>query len=290
MHSNLNYGDNMSIADKYFKKEVNEILTNGFNDENYNVRPHWLDGTAAHTIKTFGIVRRYDLSKEFPILTLRTQYFKTAVKEMLWMWRDKSNNIKDLDAKIWDSWADETGSIGKTYAYQLAKKYDLPEGNNMDQIDALIYNLKNDPMNRRMIVTMWNPADLKEMSLAPCVYETIWDVAGDKLNMTLIQRSGDCLSAAASGGMDTIEYATLVYAIAQACGYKPGIFCHYVNNLHIYDRHIDIVKSLLLNPEYDAPTLLVNPDIKNFYDFKLEDFKLENYKSTKYEGKIEVAI
>ncbi len=283
----------MSLADKYFKDEVNKLLTEGFNDENYEVRPVWIndDGTTepAHTIKTFGALRSYDLSKEFPILTLRTQPFKTAVKEVIWMWVKKSNNIKDLDAHIWDAWADEDGSIGKTYSYQLAQKYDLPEGY-MDQIDALIYNLKNNPMNRRMIVTMWNPKDLKEMNLAPCCYETIWDVADGKLNCTLIQRSGDTAAAAASGGFDTIEYAILVHMIAQVCGLRPGILNHYVNNLHIYDRHIPIMQEVLNNPEYDAPEFWINPEVKNFYDFTIDDFKLLDYKSTKYAGKIPVAV
>ena len=283
----------MALADKYFKEEVNTILTSGFNDENYEVRPVWVndDGTTspAHTIKTFGVLRSYDLSKEFPILTLRTQPFKTAVKEVIWMWVKKSNNIKDLDAHIWDAWAEEDGSFGKTYSYQLAQKYDLPEGY-MDQIDALIYNLKNNPMNRRMIVTMWNPKDLKEMNLAPCCYETIWDVTDGKLNCTLIQRSGDTAAAAASGGFDTIEYAILVHMIAQVCGLKPGILNHYVNNLHIYDRHIPIMQEVLNNPEYDAPEFWINPEVKNFYDFTVDDFKLINYKSTKYTGKIPVAV
>lgn len=283
----------MALADKYFKEEVRDLLENGFNDKEYKVRPVWVeeDGTTtpAHTIKKFGVMRSYDLSKEFPILTLRTQPFKTAVKEVIWMWVKKSNNIKDLDAHIWDAWADEDGSIGKTYSYQLAQKYDLPEGY-MDQVDALIYNLKNNPMNRRMIVTMWNPRDLKEMNLAPCVYETIWDVTGDRLNCTLIQRSGDTAAAAASGGFDTIEYAILVHMIAQVCGLKPGILNHYVNNLHIYDRHISIMEEVLNNPEYKAPEFWINPEVKDFYDFTVDDFKLINYQSTKYQGKIPVAV
>lgn len=279
----------MSIADKYFKEEINLLLNNGFNDKDYNVRPVWEDGTPAHTIKIFGVYRRYDLSKEFPILTLRTQPFKTAVKEVLWMWQKKSNNINDLNAHIWDAWADKDGSIGKTYGYQLSVKYDLPEGH-MNQVEALIYNLKNNPMNRRMIVTMWNPHDLKEMNLAPCCYETAWDVTDGKLNCALFQRSGDTLAAAASGGFDTIEYAILVHMIARECNLKVGELVHYVNNLHIYDRHIDACKEVLNNPEYDAPIFWLNPEVKHFNDFTIDDFKLIDYKSTKYEGKIEVAI
>lgn len=290
----------MSIADKYFKKEANELLINGFNDKDYPVRPVWIDydaegnevRTPAHTIKVFGALRRYDLSKEFPILTLRTQPFKTAVKEVIWMWCKKSNITAELGAHIWDAWTLSDGTIGKTYGYQLAQKYDLPEGDNLDQVEALIYNLKHNPMNRRMIVTMWNPRDLKEMNktLMPCVYETIWDVADGRLNCTLIQRSGDTLAAAASGGFDTIEYALLVHMIAQVCGLKVGYLNHYVNNLHIYDRHIDAIKEVLQNPEYDAPTFWINPNIKNLEDFTIDDFRLDNYKSTKYEGKIPVAV
>jgi thymidylate synthase len=285
----------MSIADKYFKAEITDILENGFSDKNYKVRPVWVndDGTTepAHTIKKFGVLRSYDLAKEFPILTLRTQPFKTAVKEVIWMWCKKSNVVADLGAKIWDSWMLEDGTIGKTYSYQLAQKYDLPEGY-MDQVEALIYNLKNNPMNRRMIVTMWNPRDLKEMNktLMPCVYETIWDVTDGRLNCTLVQRSGDVAAAASSGGFDTIEYALLVHMIAQVCGLKPGILNHYVNNLHIYDRHVEIMKEVLNNPEYEAPTLWINPDVKNLEDFTIDDFKLIDYKSTKYNGKIPVAV
>lgn len=286
----------MSIADKYFIDEINEILTNGFNDQDYKVRPVWQneDGTTtpAHTIKMFGAVRRYDLSKEFPILTLRTQPFKTAVKEVIWMWGKKSNVTAELGAKIWDAWTLPDGTIGKTYGYQLGQKYDLPEGDNMDQVEALIYNLKNNPMNRRMIVTMWQPRDLKEMNktLMPCVYETLWDVADGKLNCMLVQRSGDTLAAAASGGFDTIEYALLVHMIAQVCGYKPGTLIHYVNNLHIYDRHIEACKEILKNPIYPAPTLWINPEVKRLEDFTVDDFKLIDYQSTKYEGKIPVAV
>lgn len=289
----------MSIADKYFKEEVNRLLTEGFNDEDYPVRPVWIDQvdgrevrTPAHTIKVFGAMRQYDLSKEFPILTLRSQPFKTAVKEVLWMWGKKSNITAELGAHIWDAWTLEDGTIGKTYGYQLAQKYDLPEGDNMDQVEALIYNLKHNPMNRRMIVTMWNPRDLKDMNktLMPCVYETIWDVAAGRLNCTLIQRSGDTLAAAASGGFDTIEYAILVHMIAQVCGLKPGMLNHYVNNLHIYDRHIEAIKEVMQNPEYPAPKFWMNPDIKTLEDFIIDDFKLIDYQSTKYAGNIPVAV
>ena len=300
----------MSLADKYFKEAANKILTEGYSDESMQVRPHWEDGTPAHTIKTFCYVCRYDLSKEFPILTLRRQAFKTMIKELLWMWQMKSNNINDVDFHIWDQWADENGSIGKTYSYQLAQKYGhhkIKEGEDLssypsaeigndgwvylDQVDGVLYDLKNNPASRRIITNMWQIKDLKDMNLAPCVYETLWDITPDgKLNMTLIQRSGDMCAAAAPGGFDTIEYATLLYLMAHVCGYKPGEFVHIVNNLHIYDRHIDIIKKVCNNPEYDAPKLWINTDKTDFYDFTIDDFKLIDYQSTKLEEKIEVAI
>ena len=284
----------MSIADKYFKQEVNKILTEGFNDQNYLVRPKWPDGTPAHTIKTFCAIREYDLSKEFPILTLRTQAFKGVVRELLWMWQKKSNIVNELgkSAIIWKAWERPDGTIGKTYGYQLSKKhkyfYDGKEVY-LDQVDNLIYLLKNRPMDRRMIVTMWNPEDLHDMALPPCVYESLWDVSNGKLNCTLIQRSGDLLAAASSGGWDTVEYAILVHMLAQVCGYEVGKLTHIVHNLHIYDRHVEVAKKLLSNPEYTAPRLKLNPDIKNFYDFTEADFCLEDYKSTKLEEKFEVA-
>ena len=280
----------MSQADKYFKEEVNKLLTEGFNDKDFEVRPHWPDGTPAHTIKTFCAIRRYDLSKEFPALTLRTQAFKGVVRELLWMWQKKSNVVNELgkSAGIWRAWERPDGTIGKTYGYQLGKVSHYSYGD-FDQVDNLIYLLKNKPMDRRMIVTMWCPSDLWDMALPPCVYESIWDVTDGKLNCTLIQRSGDLLAAACSGGWDTMEYAILQHMLAQVCGYKVGELVHIVNNLHIYDRHIEAVKKVCENPEYDAPTLWINPEVKDFYAFTEEDFRLDNYQSTKLTEKFEVA-
>lgn len=280
----------MSQADKYFITEAIQLLTEGFNDEAYPVRPKWPDGTPAHTIKTHCVVRRYDLSKEFPALTLRTQAFKGVVRELLWMWQKKSNVVDELgkSAAIWKAWERPDGTIGKTYGYQLGQVHHYEYGD-FDQVDNLIYLLKNKPMDRRMIVTMWNPADLHDMALPPCVYESLWYVADGKLNCTLIQRSGDLLAAAASGGWDTMEYAILVHMLAQVCGYQVGELVHIVDNLHIYDRHTDAVRECLGNPEYEAPTLWINPEVKDFYDFKEEDFRLDNYKSTKLSTKFEVA-
>ena len=264
----------MSQADKYFKEEVNRLLTEGFNDKDFEVRPKWPDGTPAHTIKVNCAIRRYDLSKEFPALTLRKQAFKGVVRELLWMWQKKSNVVDELgkSASIWRAWERPDGTIGKTYGYQLGKVSHYSYGD-FDQVDNLIYLLKNKPMDRRMIVTMWCPEDLHDMALPPCVYESLWDVTDGKLKCTLIQRSGDVLAAASSGGWDTMEYALV----------------HIVNNLHIYDRHIEAVKKVMENPEYPAPTLKINPEVKDFYAFTEDDFELENYQATKLEEKFEVA-
>ena len=282
----------MSRADYYFKYACTKILNEGFDDHGLQVRPKWADtGEPAYTKKIFSYITEYDLSKEFPALTLRKQAFKNCVRELLWMWQKKSNVVDDLGkaANIWRAWEQPDGTIGKTYSYQLAQVYDLPEGK-MDQVDALLYNLKNNPMNRRMIVTMWNPKDLKEMPLAPCVYEIICDVQGDKLNMILIQRSADCLSAGAPGGWDEMQYAMLQCMLAQSTGLKPGIFTHVIANLHIYDRHEAIIKEIMNNPEYDSPKFILNPDKTDFYSFTEDDFKLEEYNATKLETKFDVAV
>lgn len=277
-------------ADQYFIEESMNLLINGFNDEAYPVRPKWPDGTPAHTIKMHCAVRRYDLSKGFPALTLRTQAFKGIVRELLWMWQKKSNVVNELgkSAGIWKAWERPDGTIGKTYGYQLGQKHHYEYGD-LDQVDNLIYLLKNKPMDRRMIVTMWNPADLNDMALPPCVYESLWYVENNKLNCTLIQRSGDLLAAAASGGWDTMEYAILVHMLAQVCGYEVGELVHIVDNLHIYDRHVDAVRECLGNYSYPAPKLWINPEVKDFYAFTEEDFRLEGYQSTKLSGKFEVA-
>ena len=278
----------MSVSDKYFIEAANKIINDNVSDVGMSVRPKWPDGTPAHTIKTFCYVCRYDVSKEFPLLTLRRQAFKNMVKELLWIWQKKSNNINELDAHIWDAWADESGSIGKAYGYQLGKKYVFPEGLS-DQVDHLIYDLKHNNQSRRMITNIYNFEDLHEMHLYPCAYETIWDVSDGKLNMTLIQRSGDMLAAAAPGGWNCCQYIILMRMIAQVTNLIPGEFVHIVNNLHIYDRHVELVKKIINNPIYPAPKLWINPDIKDFYDFKLEDFRLDDYEATKLEEKIEIA-
>ena len=276
----------MSTADKIFKKNIEDILENGVWDTDYPVRPHWEDGTPAHTIKKFGIVSEYDLEKELPILTIRKTNFENCLDELLWIWQKKSNNVHDLRSHIWDSWADETGSIGKAYGYQLAKKAVYPEGE-FDQVDRVLFDLKNNPHSRRILTNIYNFDDLHEMHLYPCAYSMTFNVSGDKLNGILNQRSNDMLTA---NNWNVLQYSLLIMMFAQVSGLKPGKFIHVIADAHLYDRHIDLVKEVLAKPEHPAPKLVMNPDVKNFYDFKLEDFKLENYEFEKLGKKIPVAI
>ena len=276
----------MSLADKIFIQNCKDILENGAWDTDFNVRPRWLDGTPAHTVKQFAIVNRYDLQKEFPILTIRKTFFKSAIDEILWIWQKKSNNVNDLGSHIWDSWADEHGSIGKAYGYQLGVKNKYPEGE-FDQVDRIIYDLKNNPNSRRILTNIYNFADLHEMNLYPCAYSMTFNVKDGKLNGILNQRSNDMLVA---NNWNVCQYSILIIMLAQVSGLKPGELVHVISDAHIYDRHIPIVKKIMENPQYDAPVLKVNPEVKNFYDFKVEDFELVDYKFTPLDGKIEVAV
>ena len=276
----------MSLADQIFIETCRNILDNGISDENLEVRPKWLDGTPAHTIKKFCIVNRYDLSKEFPIITLRRTAFKSAIDEILWIWQKKSNNVHDLNSHIWDSWADETGSIGKAYGYQLGKKSVYPEGE-FDQVDRVLYDLKHNPQSRRILTNIYNFEDLHEMHLYPCAYSMTFNVTGNKLNGILNQRSQDTLTA---NNWNVVQYAVLLHMFAQVSGFEAGEFVHVISDAHIYDRHIPIVEEILKNPQYPAPTFKMNKDVKNFYDFTVDDFELENYQYTKLDKKIEVAI
>ena len=276
----------MSIADDIFISTCREILDHGTWDTNSKVRPHWEDGTPAHTIKKFCIVNRYDLSKEFPIITLRRTAFKSAVDEILWIWQKKSNNVHDLNSHIWDSWADETGSIGKAYGYQLGVKHVYPEGE-FDQVDRALYDLKNNPASRRIMTNIYVHQDLHEMNLYPCAYSMTFNVTGDTLNGILNQRSNDVLTA---NNWNVVQYAVLMHMFAQVSGLKVGELVHVIADAHIYDRHIPLVEKILKNPKYPAPKFWINPDIKNFYDFTVDDVKLEGYEFTKLEEKIEVAI
>ncbi len=275
----------MSVTDKIFKQMCADVLENGVFDEG-NVRPHWEDGTPAYTKKLFCVVNRYNLAEEFPLLTLRPINFKAAIDEILWIWQKKSNNINDLNSHIWDSWADESGSIGKAYGYQLAIKHKYKEGM-FDQVDRVLFDLKNNPSSRRIITNLYNHADLSEMALYPCAYSMTFNVSNGKLNAVLNQRSQDILAANA---WNVCQYAALVMMLAQVSGLEVGEFVHVIADAHIYDRHIDIVKELIQREEHKAPIVKLNPEIKNFYDFKVEDFVVENYVTGDKIAKVPVAI
>ncbi|MBQ3520528.1 MAG: thymidylate synthase [Firmicutes bacterium] len=276
----------MSKADVLFVNMCQDILDNGFSSEGQQVRPRWEDGAPAHTIKRFGVVNRYDLQEEFPALTLRPTAIKTAVDEMLWIWQKKSNNIKDLRGKIWDSWADENGSIGKAYGYQLGVKYKFPHGE-MDQVDNVLWQLKNTPYSRRIMTNIYNFADLTEMGLEPCAYSMTFNVTGNKLNAILNQRSQDILAA---NNWNVVQYAVLVHMMAQVSGLVPGELVHVIADAHIYDRHVDIIKELIARPQFPAPKFSLNPEIKNFYDFTIDDIKIEDYQKNPQILDIPVAV
>ena len=276
----------MSFADKIFVSNIKDILKTGFSDENLDVRPHWADGTPAHTIKKFGIVNRYDLSKEFPIMTIRRTYWKSALDELLWIWQKKSNDVHELKSHVWDSWADENGTIGKAYGYQLGVKHKYKEGM-FDQVDRVLYDLKHNPQSRRILTNIYNHADLSEMGLYPCAYSMTFNVTGDRLNAILNQRSQDMVTA---NNWNVVQYALLTHMFAQVSGLKVGEFVHVIADCHIYDRHIEIARDLLRQPIYPAPKLEINPDIKDFYDFTVKDFKLVDYQYNEKKYDIEVAI
>lgn len=276
----------MSLADSLFINMCKDIIENGYSTEGEKVRPRWEDGTYAYTIKKFGVVNRYDLSKEFPAITLRKTYIKSAIDELLWIWQKKSNNVNNLKSHIWDSWADEDGSIGKAYGYQLGVKHQYKEGM-MDQVDRLIYDLKNNPYSRRMLTNIYVHQDLHEMNLYPCAYSMTFNVTGDRLNAILNQRSQDVLAA---NNWNVVQYAVLVYMLAQVTGFKPGEMVHVIADAHIYDRHIPLVKELISRPTYPAPKFSMNPDIKDFYDFTVDDFTIEDYVTGPQIKNIPIAI
>ena len=276
----------MSKADMIFIAMCKDILENGISSQGESVRAKWEDGTPAHTIKKFGIINRYDLAEEFPVLTLRPTNLKAAIDEMLWIWQKKSNNIKELNSHIWDSWADEDGSIGKAYGYQLGIKHKYPEGE-FNQVDRVIYDLKHNPYSRRIMVNMYNHNDLNEMNLYPCAYSMTFNVTGRKLNAILNQRSQDILVA---NNWNVCQYAILVHMMARASDLEVGELVHVIADAHIYDRHIPLIADLIQRTAYPAPKLLVNPDKKDFYDFKVDDFALEGYKSGAQIINIPVAV
>ena len=276
----------MSYADKVFIDMCKDILENGVSTEGEKVRPHWEDGTPAYTIKKFGVVNRYDLSKEFPLVTLRKTALKSATDELLWIWQKKSNNIHDLHSHIWDAWADENGSIGKAYGYQLGVKHRYKEGM-MDQVDRVIYDLKNNPYSRRIMTNIYVHQDLHEMNLYPCAYSMTFNVTGNRLNAILNQRSQDILAA---NNWNVVQYAALVYMMAQVCDMEAGELVHVIADAHIYDRHIPVIKELISRKPYPAPTVKLNPEIKDFYKFTTDDLIVENYETWPQIKNIPIAV
>jgi len=276
----------MSRADRLFIDMCEDILQNGFSTEGQTVRARWEDGAPAHTIKKFGVINRYDLSKEFPALTLRPTAIKSAVDELLWIWQKKSNNINDLNSHIWDQWADKEGSIGKAYGYQLGVKYKFAQGE-MDQVDNVIWQLKNQPYSRRIMTNIFNFRDLLEMGLEPCAYSMTFNVTGDRLNAILNQRSQDILAA---NNWNVVQYSVLVHMLAQVTGFKAGELVHVISDAHIYDRHIPIIKELIKRPVYPAPKFKLDPDIKDFYQFKTEHVIIEDYEKNPQIKGIPIAV
>ncbi len=275
----------MSKADDIFIANIKDILDNGVWDTDCKVRPKWSDGTSAHTVKKFCIVNRYNLEEEFPVLTIRRTYFKSCINELLWIWQKKSNNIKDLNSKIWNQWADENGSIGKAYGYQLARKHKYSEGE-FDQVDRVLYDLKNNPASRRIITNIYNFDDLHEMNLYPCAYSMTFNVSGDTLNGILNQRSNDMLTA---NNWNVVQYAVLLKMFAQVSGLKAGQLVHVIADAHIYDRHVPIVKEIIEMPRHKAPVLEIDKSVNNFYDFTVDSFKLINYEFNEKKYDIPVA-
>lgn len=306
----------MSKADEIFVKMCQDIIDHGTSTEGEKVRPHWEDGSSAYTIKQFGVVNRYNLREEFPAITLRKTAVKSATNEMLWIWQKKSNNIHDLKSTVWDEWADEEGSIGKAYGYQMAVKHhykDITEeglihafgedkifrfekdetGYFMDQVDRVIYDLKNNPFSRRIMTNIYVHQDLEDMHLYPCAYSMTFNVTSEPgndklvLNAILNQRSQDILAA---NNWNVCQYSVLVYMLAQVCDMVPGEFVHVIADAHIYDRHVDIIKELISRPQYPAPKFWLNPEIKDFYEFTDADIKLEDYETGPQVKNIPIAV
>ncbi len=275
----------MSRADEIFIANCKDILTNGVWDTDLPVRPKWEDGTSAHTVKKFGIINRYDLRKEFPILTIRRTFYKTAIDELLWIWQKKSNNVHDLNGHIWDQWADESGSIGKAYGYQLGVKHQYPEGE-FDQVDRVIFDLQHNPASRRILTNIYNFSDLHEMALYPCAYSMTFNVSGHTLNAILNQRSQDMLTA---NNWNVVQYAVLVYMMAQIAGLEAGDLIHVIADAHIYDRHVPIVEQIISREPKAAPEFVIDRSVTDFYQFTRDSFTLKNYEYTPLDVKIPVA-
>ena len=276
----------MSKADKLFVNMCEKILTEGYSTEGETVRARWEDGSPAYTIKTFGVVNRYDLSEEFPALTLRPTAIKSATDEILWIWQRKSNNRHDLKPHIWDEWADEDGSIGKAYGYQMAKKYKFAQGE-MDQVDNVLWQLKNQPQSRRIMTNIYNFEDLSEMNLEPCAYSMTFNVTGNKLNAILNQRSQDILAA---NNWNVVQYSILLMMFAQVSGLMPGQLVHVISDAHIYNKHVPVIEELIKRPQYPAPKVKLNPEVKDFYDFTTADIIVEDYQTNPQILNIPIAI
>ncbi|MCQ2593724.1 MAG: thymidylate synthase [Treponemataceae bacterium] len=276
----------MSIADKIFIENCRQIIDYGFWDTDLDVRPKWEDGKSAHTVKKFGIVNRYDLQKEFPALTIRKTAFKSSVEEILWIWQKKSNKVSELGSHIWDAWADENGTIGKAYGYQLGVKHHYKEGD-FDQVDRVLFDLKNNPASRRIMTNIYVHQDLAEMQLYPCAYSMTFNVSGNVLNAVLNQRSQDMLVA---NNWNVCQYAALLHLFAHVSGLTAGELVHVIADAHIYDRHIPLVEKILQQPQLEAPVFKLNTAKKDFYDFTKDDFSLENYQGFKLDDKIPVAV
>ena len=276
----------MSIADELYRKTCLDILENGFSDEGLEVRPKWADGTPAHTIKKFSVVNRYNLKEEFPIMTLRRTYWKSALDELLWIWQKKSNRIEDLGSHVWDEWAGEDGTIGKAYGYQLGIKHQYKEGM-FDQVDRVIFDLKNNPASRRIMTNIYTFQDLHEMNLYPCAYSMTFNVSGNTLNGILNQRSQDMLAA---NNWNVCQYSMLLMMMAQVAGLEAGELVHVIADCHIYDRHIPAVKAMLENEGFAAPKVTLDPSITDFYQFTKDSFKVEDYKFHPFDFEIPMAI
>lgn len=277
----------MSYADEVFIGNCRDILENGFWDTGLDVRPRWEDdGAPAHTVKKFGLVNRYDLAAEFPILTIRRTYWKSAVDELLWIWQKKSNDIKELGSHVWDQWADENGTIGKAYGYQLGVKHKYPEGE-FDQVDRVLFDLAHNPSSRRILTNIYNFADLHEMALYPCAYSMTFNVTGDTLNAILNQRSQDMLAA---NNWNVCQYAALVHMFAQVSGLRAGELVHVIADAHIYDRHVPVIREIIKNEPKKAPQLKIDESVHDFYSFTKNSFSLPGYEYTAFEGKIPIAV
>ena len=276
----------MSKADEIYRATCLDILENGFYDTDLQVRPHWADGTPAHTVKKFGVVNRYDLREEFPLMTLRRTYWKSALDELLWIWQKKSNRIEDLGSHVWDEWAGEDGTIGKAYGYQLGVKHQYKEGM-FDQVDRVIYDLKNNPASRRILTSIYNFEDLHEMNLYPCAYSMTFNVSGNTLNAILNQRSQDMLTA---NNWNVCQYAMLLMMMAQVSGLEAGELVHVIADCHIYDRHIPAVKAMLEKEGYPAPKVTLDQSITDFYQFTKNSFHVEDYQYHPFEFEIPMAI